>query len=197
MRRAGIPIARGAGIAFNAWQGQAALDGRDVETRAKAIRRIDFLRDLPDSAVQTLAADARTELFAPGEIVVRQGEPGVELYLCEKGELVVLLTLDGGELRELARIEEGGMFGEFAQVTGELRTATVQAVTACELVVIGTNAFAAVLGSDPKFAELISQRLAERKAALEIVAEASPAARISVEEHKHNFLQRLREFLAI
>jgi small-conductance mechanosensitive channel/CRP-like cAMP-binding protein len=197
MRRAGIPIARGAGIAFNAWQGQAALDGGDLETRVKAIRRIDFLRDLPDSAVQTLAADARTELFAPGELVVRQGDPGVELYLCEKGELVVLLTLEGGELREIARIQAGGMFGEFAQVTGELRTATVKAVTACELVVIGTNAFAAVLGSDPQFAEMISQRLAERKAALEVVAEASPAARTSVDEHKNNFLQRLREFLAI
>jgi small-conductance mechanosensitive channel/CRP-like cAMP-binding protein len=197
LRRAGIPIARGAGIAFNAWQGQAGLDAGDLEARARAIRQIDFLRDLPDSAVQTLASDSRTELFAPGEVVVRQGDPGVELYLCEKGELMVVLTLESGERREVARITEGGMFGEFAQVTGELRTATVQAVSACELVVIGKGAFAAALGSDPQFAELISQRLAERRAALEVAAEESPAERISVDQHKRNFLQRLREFLAI
>jgi small-conductance mechanosensitive channel len=195
LRRAGIPIARGAGISVGA---SPTSTERDVETRAKAIRQVDFLRDLPDSAVNTLAIDAYTEMYAAGEVVVRQGELGEELYLCLSGELVVNLQVDTGETHEVARITQGGLFGEFAQVTGEARVASVQAVRVCELAVIGRSAFTAVLSANPEFAELISQRLAERRAALDATElSASERPRTSVDEHKGNFLRRLREFLTI
>jgi small-conductance mechanosensitive channel len=195
LRRANIPIARGAGIPVGAPPGSAE---RDLETRAKAIRQVDFLRDLPDSAISTLAADAYTELYAPGEVVVRQGEPGEELYLCLSGQLVVMLQVETGETHEIARITQGGLFGEFAQVTGEARTATVQAVQVCELAVIGRAAFTSVLQSSPEFADLISQRLAERRAGLDAAElSASERPRVSVDEHKGRFLERLREFLSL
>jgi small-conductance mechanosensitive channel/CRP-like cAMP-binding protein len=195
LRRAGLVLARGGGIPFNTTAPGAAE--RDLDARRRAIRQIDFLRDLPDSAVETLAVDARTELYAPGEVVVRQGEAGQDLYLCLSGELVVLLTLEDGRHKEVARIGLGGMFGEFAQVTGESRAATVQTVSACELVAIGKSAFTAVLGGNPEFAEAVSQRLAERRAELDAAGEVSPSKRPSVDEHKGRFLQRLREFLAL
>ncbi|HKP62037.1 MAG TPA: mechanosensitive ion channel family protein [Polyangiales bacterium] len=195
LRRAGIPIARGAGISFGAPEQDAQ---RDFATRVRAIRQIDFLRDLPDSAVETFAADAHTEVFAPGEVVVRQGEVGEEAYLCLSGELVVLLRVEGGEQCEIARITQGGLFGEFAQVTGEARAATVQAVRVCELAVIGRRAFRSVLGKHPEFADSISQRLAERRAELDAAGQAvTPSTRPSVDEQKGQFLRRLREFLAL
>jgi small-conductance mechanosensitive channel/CRP-like cAMP-binding protein len=195
LHRAGIPIARGAGIPIAAPPGSAE---RELETRTKAIRQVDFLRDLPDSAVNTLAADSYTESYAPGEVVVRQGEVGEELYLCLSGELAVKLQVETGETHEIARIAQGGLFGEFAQVTGEARVATVQAVRVCELVVVGRSAFIAVLQANPEFAELISQRLAERRAALDAAEQtASEQPRTSVDEHKGQFLRRLREFLTL
>lgn len=196
LRRANIPIARGAGVPVGAPPGSAE---RERETRNKAIRQVDFLRDLPDSAVATLASDAYTESFAPGEVVVRQGALGEELYLCLSGELVVTLQVETGETHEIARITQGGLFGEFAQVTGEARAATVQAVKVCELAVIGRSAFTAVLQGNPEFAELISQRLAERRAALDAAEQAASEERprTSVDEHKGRFLQRLREFLTL
>ncbi len=195
LRRAGIPIARGAGIPIGA---PPASSERELEQRAKAIRQVAFLRDLPDSAVQTLANDAYTEQYVPGEIVVRQGEEGEELYLCLSGELVVMLTLDDGEKREIARITSGGFFGEFAQVTGEARAASVQAVKQCELAVIGRAAFTTVLSNNPEFAELISQRLAERRAELDAIEQkATESRRPSLDEHKGQFLRRLREFLSL
>jgi small-conductance mechanosensitive channel/CRP-like cAMP-binding protein len=193
LRRAEIPIARGAGIPI---AGPDASAERDLEARAKAIRHVDFLRDLPDSAINTLASDAHTEVYAAGEVVVRQGEAGEELYLCLSGELAVMLQVEAGEVHEIARITRGGMFGEFAQVTGDPRVATVQAVKLCELAVIGRAAFTAVLGANPEFAELISQRLAERRAELDVAEQsASERPRSSVDEHKGRFLRRLREIL--
>jgi small-conductance mechanosensitive channel/CRP-like cAMP-binding protein len=196
LNRAGVPFARAPGVATG--HGQPGLEARNLETRTRAIRAVDFLRDLPDSAVAILAADARTELYAPGELVVRQGERGEELYLCLSGELLVLYTPETGERVEVARLAVGGMFGEFAQLTGEVRAASVQTVNECELVVIGKAAFSAVLGTNPGFAEVISQRLAERRAELDAARkDLAPDDRASLDEHKGHFLRRLRELLSL
>ena len=196
LERSSLQFARGAGIPIK--PDQPGIEARNLESRTRAIRRVDFLCDLPDSAIAILAGDARTELYAPGELVVRQGETGEELYLCVEGELLVLYTPETGEPREIARLSEGGMFGEFAQMTGEVRAASVQAVTPCEVVAIGQPAFSAVLNSNPSFAELISQRLAERKAQLDAAGrEPSEAERRSLDQNKGDFLRRLRELFKL
>src|SRR5262249_29501208 len=142
-------------------------------------------------------ADARTELYAPGEMVVRQGEVGEELYLVLVGELLVLFTSEGGERREVARLTGGGMFGEVAQMTGEVRSASVQATCACEVVAIGKDAFSAVLSANPNFAESISQRLAERKAELDAAARPSQTEPRTLAANKRVFPRRLRELLTL
>ncbi|MEY4576817.1 MAG: hypothetical protein RL701_1520, partial [Pseudomonadota bacterium] len=93
----------------------------DQDTRAQAIRKIDFLQGASDEAIATLAAGSHIELYAPGERVVRQGETGEELYLCLSGELKVQHQPEAGAEREIARLQPGGLFGEIAQLTGQAR----------------------------------------------------------------------------
>ena len=98
----------------------------------------------------------------------------------------------------MARIHAGGLFGEFAHLTGEARAASVQAVSACEVVAIGKQAFSTVLSTNPDFAELISQRLAEQRAELDEAQKLLPVnERRSIDEHKGRFLRRLRELLSL
>jgi small-conductance mechanosensitive channel/CRP-like cAMP-binding protein len=169
------------------------ISGRPA--RAAAIRKLDFLRDLPEQAIETLAAGSRTELYAPGEMVVRQGETGEELYLCLRGELQVLHQVDAGELHEVARLSAGGLFGEIAQLTGQARNASVRAATPCELLVVGKQAFVQVLTDNAELAERISERLAERRAELDALERATPeVTQANLAKHKTQFLQRIREF---
>lgn len=179
-------------------EGEGHDDERHPDPLA-AIRGVDFLQDLPDDALEALARGTRVESYQPGEIVVRQGELGGELYLCLSGELIVVHTPARGSAREVARLHHGGMFGELALMTGEPRTATVQAVQTCELAVIARSALAQVLTSSSAFADLISQRMAERQAALDAIGrDTSPEQqRASVAQHKQRFLRRLREFFAL
>jgi len=167
----------------------------DQAARARAIRKIDFLQGLPESAIETLAAGSRTELYAPGELVVRQGELGDELYLCLRGELKVMHQGESGDEREVSRVHPGGFFGEFAQLTGQARVASVRTVSACELVVVRKQAFAQVLTENPALAESISERLAARRAELQAL-ERAPAdvKRAELARHKGQLLQRIREF---
>jgi CRP-like cAMP-binding protein len=176
---------------------RTALD-RSLQARARAIRSIDFLKDLPDSATEKLAASARSELYEPGEIVVRQGDQGEELYLCLSGELVVLHTPEGGTPREIARLSHGGMFGELSLMTGAPRTASVQAVTPCELLTIGKQPFSEILAQNPALAELITHRLAERQAELQALERTSPQERRpSAEDQRGDLLRKVREFFAL
>jgi small-conductance mechanosensitive channel/CRP-like cAMP-binding protein len=194
LQRARIPFAaapRGAVLPLN------EDPNSERSTRALALRKIDFLRDLPDSAVESMADASRTELYAPGESVMRQGETSEELYLCLDGELIVLHQMDNGPEREVARLHAGGLFGEMAQLTGQARSATVRAATACELVVVSKSAFVPVLRENPALAELISERLAERRAELDALERATPEVkRATLDRHKLDFLQRLRAFFA-
>jgi small-conductance mechanosensitive channel/CRP-like cAMP-binding protein len=180
---------------------EAQHEGHDhgVQARTRAIRDIGFLKDLPDDAVGRLGAGTRTELYEPGEVVVRQGDHAAEMYLCLAGELVVVHTGDDGARRELARLSRGGMFGELSLMTGEPRSASVQAVTACELLMIEKTVLSEVLADNPRLAEVISTRLAERQAELDAIERAvTPAEqRASVESQKGQLLRRVRDFFAL
>jgi len=171
-------------------------ESADHLARVKAIAKIDFLQGLlPDAAIDTLAADSHIELYAPGEYVVRQGETGEELYLCLSGKLQVLHQPDNGELREVAVLEAGGMFGEIAQLTGQARNASVRAALPCELLVLRKPAFVQVLKETPALAELISERLAQRRAELDALERVTPdITQANLAQHKSHFLQRIREF---
>ena len=69
---------------------------------------------LSDEARLSLAGHARERRFMPGEMIVREGEPGEEFFLVADGAVHVLgRGFDGTEL-VLARLEAGSCFGEQA-----------------------------------------------------------------------------------
>jgi len=113
---------------------------------------------LPDSAVQLLATDARTELYAPGEFVVRQATVA-RSCICAYRRVNVLYTPDAGAAREMARIRAAACSASSRiDRRGARRVGCKR--ERLRSVAIGKTAFSAVLSANPDFAELISQRLA-------------------------------------
>jgi small-conductance mechanosensitive channel/CRP-like cAMP-binding protein len=167
--------------------------------RLQALRGVELFKDLPDSALTTLARAGRSALYEAGEVVVRQGARDDELYLCVHGLLAVTHTRTGStEVKEIARFGPGGVFGELSLMTGAPRTATVTTVEPCELLKIGKGAVAAVLATEPALAERLSARLAERQAALDALAAAAPSeAPVTMEERKGQLLSRIRDFFSL
>jgi Cyclic nucleotide-binding domain len=72
------------------------------------------------------AAKPRIRRIKPGSVLVRQGEPGTEVYLILDG--VVRVERDGERLAEYG---PGAMLGERAPLEGGTRTSSMIAVTAC------------------------------------------------------------------
>jgi CRP-like cAMP-binding protein len=98
-----------------------------VALQVAALRIVGFL-ELPEGkALEQLARLVRHHFYGTGEAIIRQGEPGAELFLVRHGEVVVSLERDGHEEVEVARMGPGDFFGEMSLLTGEPRSATVRA----------------------------------------------------------------------
>jgi putative ABC transport system ATP-binding protein len=86
------------------------------------------------------AAGLEPRRYAPGEIVVRQGDSADDFYIITRGEADVLLAHPGGSEILVNRLHAGHYFGEIAILRRVPRTATVRAGAADGLDVMALNA---------------------------------------------------------
>jgi hypothetical protein len=82
------------------------------------------------------AGRPRIEKLAAGSVLVRQGEPGTEIYLILDG--VIRVERDGEWLAEYG---PGALLGERAHLEGGTRTSTLVAVTACRVASVEASQF--------------------------------------------------------
>jgi len=71
-----------------------------------------------------------------GGIVLNEGDPGDSIFLLAKGSVRVLVIGGHGRPLEIRRLDAPDFFGEVAALSAKPRSATVVAVTACELLEI-------------------------------------------------------------
>ena len=96
----------------------------------------NFFGSIPEQYKTVLTPAFEKIQLAPNERLIQQGEPGDCLYILLKGQLRVIdEDLDESE-NFLTFKEPGEGVGEISLLTGERRTATVDAVIASELVVL-------------------------------------------------------------
>jgi cAMP-dependent protein kinase regulator len=113
---------------------------RDQEEQAnpsaQSLDGMPLFSGIPKDELVSLLAAARPERVAPGQVIVREGEPGDTLYLIVQGTLRVSTRGQEGEDVALAALGAGDFFGEVALLTGRPRTATVAALTETELLAL-------------------------------------------------------------
>ena len=139
--------------------------------RLEALKKARLFSELPDEALETIAAHCSLARYAPGEAVVRQGEESTALFVVVSGRAVVVR--DG---REVSRIGPSEIFGEGAFLTGTPRSATVRAdAEALEILEISKQNLSALLERHPEVTEKLAHRLAERQLEGETLRDESGA----------------------
>jgi small-conductance mechanosensitive channel/CRP-like cAMP-binding protein len=177
---------------------RAVVEADEKARRLQAIKGVDFLAALPPEALERLAALSTRCQYLIGEVILRQGDRGHDFYIVQSGEVVVLLGRPEGSVAEIARLGPGKFFGEMSVMTGERRTATIQATTDCELVRIDKDAFQDILAADPKLIEQITQVLVERQIAMEENIMTRAARTKTDKEAKSNALvAAIRQFFSL
>ena len=114
-----------------------------------------LFKSLDPEAHDDLLRVAEQLVYAAGEVVVRQGEAGDELFLVRDGTAVVLVDA-GGERREVAYLDRGAIFGEFAALGAPARTASVEARTELSVVRVPGPVVVALAARFPRVAKLLT-----------------------------------------
>jgi signal-transduction protein with cAMP-binding, CBS, and nucleotidyltransferase domain len=92
-------------------------------------------------------------VFQAGDLVIRKGEIGRELYLISRGEVEVI----DGSGNVVAALGEGNFFGEISLLTSAPRNATVRAKSSCDFFVLDKSEFRRVLRERPQFLKSIME----------------------------------------
>ena len=151
--------------------GEADGAGGGIVERLAAV---DIFAPLSTDETRMLAQAATSHVFAPGETVIRAGDPGSSMFVVHNGRVSVQVS-ENGRPRTVATLSDGAFFGEMALFTGEPRTANVVALEETEVLEIGHAAMKLVFDTNPDLVESLSHIIAERRQAL-AVSEDSPGA---------------------
>lgn len=95
-----------------------------------------FFAEFPSQALEELLDSTSVRSFAAEETIVREGDPGLSLFLIEEGSVEVVTKDPAGHPLVLGHMGAGEFFGEVSVLTGRPRTATIVArspVTAIEI----------------------------------------------------------------
>jgi putative peptide zinc metalloprotease protein len=108
-----------------AWESRvrAALEERD------RLRALPMFADTASRQLDLLAVKLQVRTFAPGEVIINQGDPGDAFYIVRDGTLEVTAR-QGRSRRRLRTLKSGDFFGEIALLSDGPRTATVQGLEA-------------------------------------------------------------------
>ncbi len=111
------------------------------------------LRDLPPEKLDEIARVVQMRDVPAGGIVFRQGDPADGFYIVSSGKVRIFVGPDHGMERELSVLGPGESFGEVALLTGESRTATVEAVGRTRLMILQKDEFDRLLNDFPEISK--------------------------------------------
>ncbi len=132
------------------------------EEKLSLLSGVPLFSGLSDGELSELLQVTRTRALKAREELFHKGDEGTEVYLVVRGTLKALTTSDEGDDVVFTILGPGELFGEIAFLGNPERTATVSALTDCELLGIDRRDFLAYLKGRPEASIKLLAVLANR-----------------------------------
>ena len=98
---------------------------------------VELFADVDQEDMSMIAKIVVVREFDQGEVIVREGEPGVAFYIIAKGRVEVIKDLGTSQEQVIATAAAGGFFGEMALFDkDDTRSASVRALEPTECYVL-------------------------------------------------------------
>lgn len=124
---------------------------QDILTeRVRALGHVPMFRVLAPEVRLVLAERTKRRIFAPGEFILHQGDPGSTLFVVLRGLVKIAITTTSGSELVLALVSGGQFLGEMSLLDGQPRSATAVALETSEVVLLTREAFLACLRIYPE-----------------------------------------------
>jgi putative ABC transport system ATP-binding protein len=126
------------------------------------LKKCHLFAALTPRSLTYVADRTRLEMYAPGAVVIRQGDPGDKFYLIRSGSVRVSREDAAGQTT-VNTLGRSDFFGETALLTGQRRNATVIAAESLEVYSLSKNDFEAVVLASATFEEELRKVLFARQ----------------------------------
>jgi serine/threonine protein kinase len=132
--------------------------------------RTKLFSTLPLEAITPLLQSMKIKHFNAGDRIIQQGEEGAHFYFILDGSCNVNLEKND-MLYKLAHLTVGDIFGEMAVVTGEHRSAHVDAETDMDVLSMSRKQFEALSEKYPDLRDFLSEVITHRLSNSKITAD--------------------------
>jgi CRP/FNR family transcriptional regulator len=119
-------------------------------TTTELLRRVPLLAGLDDDELDRIAQVAIPRSYPKGARVFHEGDESDACYVIRSGEVRVTREHSDGRAIALATLGSGEIVGELAMLDGEVRSASVEALTDVELLAIAARDMRALLERNPE-----------------------------------------------
>ena len=140
---------------------------RSRSTKVELLRKVPPFKGLSQRQLEQVAKLVDEYEAPAGKRLAAAGETGRELFIIVSGQARVSVPRG-----RTARLGPGEFFGEMSLVDGGPRSASVEAETPMQLLVVGRREFWALLDEAPSLSATIMRTLATRLRAAEGAATA-------------------------
>ena len=117
---------------------------------------------LSSAEMASLKKVTREVAFSDGAEIFKEGDAGDVLYVVKSGLVQINAVIAGGERQVLARVPPGEVFGEFAIIDNQPRSATATAEVETSLYVVPREALVQMLTSSPQFSFSMMREITQR-----------------------------------
>jgi CRP-like cAMP-binding protein len=129
-------------------------------TAEQLLATVPLFEGLDRKHLSRLAKTVHERSYTAGDVIVRQGEGGIGMFIVSSGRVEIVQDRQGQEHR-LRTMGEGETFGELALLTDHPRTATVRAVEPTTCLILTSWNFRSALDESPEISQHLVGRLAQ------------------------------------
>jgi CRP-like cAMP-binding protein len=127
---------------------------------ATELAHVELFAGLDAASLRHLADRAFSRRLAKGQILFSEGEPTSHLFIVRSGHLRIFVSSPDGDDLVLTVVGPGESVGDATVLSGEARSASVDAIEATELVAVPADDIRAVLRANPEVLLALAARLA-------------------------------------
>ena len=118
---------------------------------ADFLKEVNLFDGLDTKVINQIFRLGLIQNFQAGDMIIREGQHGGNLHILINGKAEVFKSIKGGSPKgkELSKLVRGSVFGEMSVFDGAPYSASVKAVSDCDVHIIRGSDFEAFLKANP------------------------------------------------
>ncbi|MDD4005051.1 MAG: Crp/Fnr family transcriptional regulator [Elusimicrobiaceae bacterium] len=126
------------------------------------LKKVGFFRHLKPAELNRISSITSQVRVKTGELIFSKEDIGRSFFVVTAGKVKIFTGSPQNRNKTLAYMVEGDFFGEMALLGGKTRSASAEAVTDSELIIIDRQRFFQLIETDTSFTLCLLRTLSER-----------------------------------